>query len=175
MHSCLRLVVKAPSEPDAVREAQAAFDYSLRSYEDAGNGVDGPFDRAKPMNTEDRRSGANRWSKYLNEPLAFELVTTRGQEELESAWNDTVEGIITNLKNIQETLTEKTKKEVLDDWSIREQMGELHPDRPGPVYHLYDGTAAGPHLLPVTTTDDWECLCDRIAEEFWIVPMDAHF
>lgn len=175
MHFVLRLVVEADDVDDAVETAVDRFEHFLQRHQgESTEGQNGPFDYCWPMEEGHGVSGADRWFDYADEPLAYPINGERGQEELETAWEETWESLQEDLEQIEEVFTSAEEvAEVANDETIREVMHGLDAQAINSSYCLYDAVTYENDVQPISTPERYEKFCHRLKDSYWIVPLDV--
>lgn len=174
-HSVIVTVVTAESEEQATTLVRDAFEFHLREWDDTRTGFDGPFDYGHLMKRGLKKAGADRWEEYQNTPLAFPGQSERGHTEIEQAWRRTWDSITQSLRMIREAALTQEDRALADNHLIRYEMSMVGAWYPEQLHHLFDLTKFDDGSMNVITAPgEFEDLIERLDEDAWAVPMDAH-
>ena len=173
----MRVIVAADSEDEAVEAAKQAAEYTLLSHSVTGcEGRDGPCDYVKAMERGHYTSGADRWTRYANTPMAFPADTEKGRDEIRQGWDTTYEELADRLTRIRSRMDEaETVEELANDDGLRMAMSSCRPWTPGVMHHLFDGTKKDNGCWAVSTPDRYEAVVGGELSGKWVVPLDVHF
>lgn len=173
MHQVIVIVVEADSIDEAVNRATDHFDNRLHYTE-----CDSSFDCCQVMDTSSRSAGASRYEEYTGEPLAFEMSSDRGAQEVKDAWELTKAEFRRRLAELIEEIasTDENVYRLMESFDFRYVCKDLSRG-PRTSYFLYyadkfDDGSGSTIESPQDYRDMWEDI--RTGDTHYAVPLDAH-